>query len=83
MKEVLRNGALCTEFQAPNFFATYSSGLFTANSVENLVQMKADESDGQKASNISTKTLNQNGYAWKNLNHSVIIIGWGIDKNNG
>jgi hypothetical protein len=49
MKEVLRNGALCTEFQAPNFFATYSSGLFTAQGMENLRMMNLAESDGQKA----------------------------------
>lgn len=83
MKEVLRNGALCTEFQAPNLFATYSSGLFTANGFEKLTEMSLAESEGQKAENVSTKTLNQNGYAWKNLNHSVIVIGWGVDKANG
>lgn len=83
MKEVIRNGALCTEFQAPNLFATYNSGLFTAQGFEKLTQMSLSESDGQKAENVSTKTLNQNGYAWKNLNHSVVIVGWGVDKENG
>ena len=83
MKEVLRNGALCTEFQAPNAFATYSSGLFTSNGFEQLAQLSLAESDGQKADNISSKTLNQRGYAWQNLNHSVIVIGWGVDRTNG
>lgn len=64
MKEVLRNGALCTEFQAPNAFATYSSGLFTKDGFEQLAQLSLAESDGQKADNISSKTLNQRGYAW-------------------
>mmetsp|Transcript_10636 Transcript_10636/g.17872 ORF Transcript_10636/g.17872 Transcript_10636/m.17872 type:complete len:122 (-) Transcript_10636:316-681(-) len=30
MKEILRNGALNTEFQAPNIFATYKEGMVTA-----------------------------------------------------
>jgi len=45
--------------------------------------MSLSESEGQKAENVSTKTLIQEGYAWKNLNHSVIIVGWGVDKANG
>lgn len=45
--------------------------------------MSLSETEGQKAENVSTKTLNENGYAWKNLNHSVIVIGWGVDKRNG
>jgi len=83
MKEVLRNGALCTEFQAPNLFATYSSGLFTAEGFEALHMMAAQETGDTKATDISTKTLNDRGFAWKNLNHSVIVVGWGVDKENG
>lgn len=59
MKEVLRNGALCTEFQAPNFFATYNSGLFTANGMENLRQMSKPSGEGEKALGVSDKTINQ------------------------
>lgn len=29
MKEIIRNGALNAEFQAPNIFASYTSGLLT------------------------------------------------------
>lgn len=36
MKEILRNGVLNTEFQAPNIFATYDAGLVTASGLENL-----------------------------------------------
>jgi hypothetical protein len=30
MKEILRNGPLNTEFQAPNIFATYNGGILNA-----------------------------------------------------
>ena len=33
MKEILRNGVLNTEFQAPSIFATYSSGILTQGSI--------------------------------------------------
>jgi len=35
---------------------------------------------GEKASGISDKTLNDLGLAWTNLNHSVVIVGWGEDS---
>lgn len=39
MKEILRNGVLNTEFQAPNVFATYDKGLVTADGLHNLHQL--------------------------------------------
>ena len=45
------------------------------------LKMKASE-PGEKAKGISNKTLHEEGYAWKNLNHSVVCVGWGVDKND-
>jgi C1A family cysteine protease len=28
---------------------------------------------------VSDKTLNDAGRAWQNLNHSVMVMGWGVD----
>jgi hypothetical protein len=39
MKEILRNGVLNTEFQAPNIFATYHKGLITSEGFKILNQM--------------------------------------------
>jgi hypothetical protein len=36
MKEILRNGPLNTEFQAPNVFATYKGGIIDQNGFERL-----------------------------------------------
>lgn len=36
MKEILRNGALNTEFQAPNVFASYKSGLLSADGLKDI-----------------------------------------------
>ena len=79
MKEILRNGVLTTEFEAPNLFATYSSGLFTADGFVQLKEMSLAQSEGKKAESISKKNLEDEGKAWTNLNHSVVIVGWGVD----
>jgi C1A family cysteine protease len=39
---------------------------------------KAD-SEGKIASDVSDKTLNDYGKAWTNVNHSVMLVGWGED----
>jgi hypothetical protein len=79
MKEILRNGALNTEFQAPNIFATYEKGLVTAAGFQSLHQLALDKTEGMKAKDISDATLIDDGKAWENVNHSVILLGWGVD----
>ena len=79
MKEILRNGVLTTEFEAPNLFATYSSGLFTADGFVQLKEISVAQSEGKKAEGVSKKILEDEGKAWTNLNHSVVIVGWGVD----
>ena len=80
MKEILRNGPLNTEFMAPNIFMTYKSGLLTDDGFKQLQEITEDHN---KATGISNKTLNDRGMAWQNLNHSVMIVGWGVDPSNG
>lgn len=79
MKEVLRNGVLNTEFQAPNVFATYKEGLITADGFQNLHQLALEKTKGKKAKDISDSTLVGSGKPWEKLNHSVVLLGWGVD----
>lgn len=44
MKEILRNGALNTEFQVPSVFGTYKDGIISANGINRLQKMTEDES---------------------------------------
>ena len=81
MKEILRNGVLNTEFQAPNIFASYHKGLITSDGFKILNQM-VDKKKSDFAQNVSDQTLNDQGKAWQNLNHSVVILGWGVDPVN-
>jgi cathepsin C len=41
-----------------------------------------DKKKSDSAQNMSDQTLNDQGKAWQNLNHSVVILGWGVDPVN-
>ena len=51
-----------------------------------LVEIDTDSSEEseRKSSNkkFSDKTLNDKGISWMDMNHSVVIIGWGVDKSS-
>jgi hypothetical protein len=51
---------------------------------ENLVETDEDiENDRKKnaeSKGPSDKTLNDKGISWMDMNHSVVIVGWGEDK---
>lgn len=80
MKEVLRNGVLNTEFQAPAVFSTYKEGLVTAEGFQALHALAQAKTKGQKAHDISDDTLIGRGEPWEKLNHSVVLLGWGVDE---
>ena len=46
MKEVLRNGVLNTEFQAPAVFSTYKDGLVTAEGFHELHALAQSKTKG-------------------------------------
>ena len=78
MKEIIRNGALNTEFQAPGIFGTYKEGLISEAGIAGLHALTQKETEGLHAKDVSAETLAGEGYAWTNLNHSVLIVGWGV-----
>lgn len=46
MKEILRNGPLNTEFQAPSIFSTYKSGLITQDGFRALQELTEEKAEG-------------------------------------
>ena len=56
MKEILRNGPLNTEFQAPTIFSTYRSGLVTQDGFTALREM-TENVEGASASDVTNKNL--------------------------
>ena len=51
--------------------------MVTQDGFRQLHQMTKGDADGQKAKDVSNKTLADQGKAWTNLNHSVVLLGWG------
>ena len=38
---------------------------------------------GEEAPKFSDTTLNDKGISWMDMNHSVVIVGWGNDEKTG
>lgn len=96
MKEILRNGPINGDFQAPKIFSLYKEGIFSEKGLldihrkqQEMLQLaqisRSDQSMAESAeaadiNSISDKTLNDKNVSWVEMNHSVVIIGWGKDK---
>lgn len=90
MKEILRNGLVNGELNAPHIFSMYKSGVLTEHGIKKLnkavlaqVSRKTEgDANTPKASDVTNKNLADYGIEWQNLNHSVVIVGWGQDPVN-
>lgn len=85
MKEILRNGPINGDFQAPKIFSIYKEGIFSEKGLidlhrkqqEQLLQLAQTSKMKNKPSDM---TENDKGVSWVEMNHSVVIVGWGRDK---
>ena len=98
MKEILRNGPINGDFQAPSMFSIYKEGIFSEKGLigvhkksnqqltESLFDAqiksssKEDSNENTENTKYSDTTLNDKGISWMDMNHSVVIIGWGKDE---
>jgi cathepsin C len=96
MKEIMRNGLVNGELQAPHIFSMYQSGVLTKTGIKQLhrkvLQLAQTDASRSKKTvhkklgavqELTDKTLADYGISWQNLNHSVVIIGWGTDEQSG
>ena len=101
MKEILRNGPINGDFQAPKIFSLYREGIFSEKGLIDIhrkqqemlqlaqtgsmsddkqVEESLAETDKSSLNQISDVTQNDKGVNWVEMNHSVVIVGWGKDK---
>ena len=87
MKEILRNGPINGDFQAPKIFSIYKEGIFSEKGLIDLhrkqqeaILQLAQTKSGEDSHQISDTTENDKGVSWVEMNHSVVIVGWGRDK---
>lgn len=81
MKDILRNGPTTGDFQANEYFGAYKSGILSEAGIlkaKNLLQ-KSEKLD----SSLSDETMSKRGQNFHNWNHTVMLIGWGVDKDTG
>lgn len=65
MKEILRNGAVNGEMQAPRIFSLYQEGVFTSAGIKALHKKVKSQSLAQKGKNeLTDKNLEQYGISW-------------------
>ena len=118
MKEILRNGPINGDFQAPSMFSVYKEGIFSEKGLVHLHQQKnaellelaqksnelvdtetdaetdadpkpaaqpkkVEKVDKSASPKYSDTTLNDKGISWMDMNHSVVIVGWGKDDKTG
>jgi len=95
MKEILRNGIVNGELNVPRVFSFYQQGILSndheakmSSYLEYTVASHHKEAQqmigNEKTKNqITNRNLDDYGIAWMNLNHSVVIVGWGVDPKTG
>ena len=95
MKEILRNGIVNGELNVPRVFSYYQEGILSndheakmssyleysgvAAHHKQAQQLIGTDAEKKSRSSITDRDLEDYGIAWMNLNHSVVISGWGVD----
>ena len=93
MKEILHGGIVNGELNVPRVFSFYQQGILS-NDHESKMSSYLEYSGvaaghkeaqqmiglGEKTKKVTDRDLEDYGVAWMNLNHSVVIVGWGVDK---
>ena len=75
MKEILRNGPVVGEFKAPNKFRYYDKGVL----VDGVDDHPANAANVQ----LETDAKVDLAIATQNLDHSIMLMGWGHDPVSG
>lgn len=93
MKEILRNGIVNGELNVPRVFSFYQQGILSNDheaKMSSYLQYSGPAAhhkeeqqligNDSKKNEVTDRSLEDYGIAWMNLNHSVVIIGWGYDE---
>ena len=67
MKEIRARGPVVGSFEPTFDFSYYHSGIYHSHSY-----FKKGKGDP------SSKTIRDNGEVWEKVDHSIVLVGWGI-----
>jgi len=83
MKELISRGPIVADIEAPMSFSYYKTGVFSDEAELSLQKLKDDEKDLyddlKDEDHISSLTLKELSIQWQLLNHSIFIVGWGVE----
>ncbi len=68
MREIRAKGPIAVDLNVPLGFGLYKEGILTEDGIEEIRRAMGSDS---------------NNVIWEYVNHSVAIIGWGIDETKG
>ena len=95
MREILRNGIVNGELNVPRIFSFYQKGILSNDHEAKMSSYleysgiaehhkMAQQMIGTKVkTKVTDRDLEDYGISWMNLNHSVVILGWGADEKTG
>eukprot|EP00356_Strombidium_inclinatum_P003629 CAMPEP_0170485226 /NCGR_PEP_ID=MMETSP0208-20121228/4534_1 /TAXON_ID=197538 /ORGANISM="Strombidium inclinatum, Strain S3" /LENGTH=279 /DNA_ID=CAMNT_0010758809 /DNA_START=1218 /DNA_END=2053 /DNA_ORIENTATION=- len=94
MKDILRNGIVNGELNVPRIFSFYQKGILSNDHEAKMSSYLeyggmaephkiAQQMLGDVKKSVTDRDLEDYGIAWMNLNHSVVIMGWGTDEKTG
>lgn len=80
MKEIRSRGPIVADFKAPIEFSFYTSGIFSDDKGVALDAIsKGTEEKINSEDVINVMTLKDYNMQWLLINHSILIIGWGVE----
>ena len=81
MKEIRARGPISGDLEVPVVFSLYTGGIFSEEGTLALKRLSEEEkiklSDDD---DINEMTLSDYEVSWQLINHSILIIGWGVEK---
>ncbi len=82
MKEIRSRGPITADLEVPLTFSYYTSGIFSDEHDKVLENMKGTSDYEELIDDefINDMTLYDYSIEWQLLNHSILIIGWGVEN---
>ena len=81
MKEIRARGPIVGDLEVPLSFSTYQKGIFSDDLdkiLKNTDKNSLEYDTILDQDKINTKSITDYNIQWEMLNHSIMIIGWGV-----
>jgi len=83
MKEIRARGPIVGDLEVPLSFSTYQKGIFSDDLdkiLKNTDKNSLEYDTILDQDKINNKSITDYNIQWEMLNHSIMIIGWGVEN---